>query len=141
MPLLVACCLLLGEPALSRVVLSREDAEGPPGDDRVGGGDDLSGSFALLRLRSSSDNEVVHCSRLNVTLSIDEELLARARELAERRGVSLDQMISEYLQELAAERTSEAVVAELTALWNESSGNSGERPWTRGELHERSGVR
>lgn len=78
---------------------------------------------------------------MNVTLSIDDELLSRARELAGRRGTSLNQMIRDYLQEMASDLSSEEVLRELNGLWEESSGDSGGRGWTREELHERPGVR
>ena len=34
---------------------------------------------------------------MNVTLSIDDQTLIRARQLAQRRGVSLNEMIRDYL--------------------------------------------
>lgn len=78
---------------------------------------------------------------MNVTLSIDDETLARARELANRRGTSLNQMIRDYLEELASELSPDEVVAELNELWATSTGDSGRRSWTREELHERFGLR
>jgi hypothetical protein len=78
---------------------------------------------------------------MNVTLSIDEETLARARELASRRGTSLNQMIRDYLVELASDLSSQEILKELDDLWAASSGDSGGRSWTREDLHERTGVR
>lgn len=78
---------------------------------------------------------------VNVTLSIDDELVARARELATRRGTSVNQMIRDYLEELASEMTSEEILGELEQLWRTSSGDSAGRGWTREELHERTSVR
>jgi hypothetical protein len=74
---------------------------------------------------------------MNVTLSIDEAVLARVRELAARRGTSLNQMIREYLAELAGERSSQELIDSLDELWGRGAGNSGGTRWTRGELHER----
>ncbi|HWM95160.1 MAG TPA: DUF6364 family protein [Thermoanaerobaculia bacterium] len=39
---------------------------------------------------------------MDVTLSIDDRTLARARQLALRRGVSLEEMIRNYLENLTA---------------------------------------
>jgi hypothetical protein len=78
---------------------------------------------------------------MNVTFSIDEETLARAKELASQRGVSLDQLIQEYLSEWTSRMSAEEMIEKLNELWNNSEGNSGGRTWTREELHERSDLR
>ena len=78
---------------------------------------------------------------MNVTFSIDDETLARARELARQRGVSLDQLIQDYLHELTARMSADEMIEKLNELWNNSGGNSGGRTWTREELHERSDLR
>ena len=74
---------------------------------------------------------------MNVTLSIDERVVAEARRIAALRGTSLNQLVRDYLHELTRTDDAEAVVARLDALWAEESYDS-ERPWTREELHERS---
>jgi hypothetical protein len=78
---------------------------------------------------------------MNVTLSVDEEVLARVRELAARQGTSLNQIIREHLAELAGKRTPEEIVHEVEQLWAQDQGDSGGRRWTRDELHERTGLR
>ena len=78
---------------------------------------------------------------MNVTLSIDDDTLQRARELASRRGTSLNQLIRDYLDQFASDLSPEETLAELADLWAVSSGDSSGRPWTREELHERSGIR
>jgi len=77
---------------------------------------------------------------MNVTLSIDEATLARARELAARRGTSLNQMVRDYLEEVASDLSPEEILQELKANWKKNGGNSGGRRWTREEIHERSRV-
>ena len=78
---------------------------------------------------------------MNVTLSIDDEVVVRARELATRRGTSVNQLIRDYLEELTSEMTAEEILGELEHLWRTSPGDSAGRRWTREELHERAGVR
>ena len=74
---------------------------------------------------------------MNVTLSIDERIVAEARRIAALRGTSLNQLVRDYLQELVRTDDAEAVVARLDALWAEESYGS-ERSWPREELHDRS---
>jgi hypothetical protein len=73
---------------------------------------------------------------MNVTLSIDDRIVAEARRIAASRGKSLNQLIREYLDELTGLDEVESVVAQLEVLWSESTGRS-VGPWTREDLHER----
>jgi CRISPR/Cas system-associated protein Csm6 len=61
---------------------------------------------------------------MNLTLSIDDQTLTRARMLAQRRGTSLNQMVRDYLETLTASDPAQAV-AELKRLWREEEGDSG----------------
>lgn len=78
---------------------------------------------------------------MNVTLSLDEKVLERARKLAAQRGVSLNQMIRDYLSEITGELTAAELVAELEALWSKSQGDSGGWRFNRDELHDRPVLR
>lgn len=79
---------------------------------------------------------------MNVTLSIDDELLTRARRFAEQRGSSLNQIIRDYLAELTAREGRVAALAELERLWEEEPGASGgKRSWTRESLYDRAVLR
>jgi hypothetical protein len=73
---------------------------------------------------------------MNVTLSIDDQLLDRAQQLARRRGVSLNEMIRDYLETLTAGDPGEAM-AELQRLWNEEEGDSGGWKWNREKVYDR----
>ena len=77
---------------------------------------------------------------MNVTLSIDDQTLARARSLAQRRGTSLNQMIRDYLDTLTASDPSRAV-AELERLWREEEGDSSGWTWNREEAYDRPVLR
>jgi len=78
---------------------------------------------------------------VNVTLSLDDKLLERARKLAARRGISLNQMIRDYLAEVTGEPSAEELAAELDALWAEGSGDSRGWRFHREELHDRPVLR
>lgn len=73
---------------------------------------------------------------MNLTLSIDEQLLVRARKRAEAMGKSLNQMIRDYLQTVAGGDDAERSIAEFKRL----SGRGDSRGWrfNRDEIHERS---
>ena len=74
---------------------------------------------------------------MNVTLSIDDRVVAEARRIAAARGTSLNQLVRDFLNDLTRMHEAEAGVAQLDALWAEEDCRS-EGPWTREELHERS---
>lgn len=72
---------------------------------------------------------------MNVTLSVDEQLLERARNRAEALGKSLNQLIRDYLQTLAGVDDPERSIAEFKRL----SGTGNSRGWrfNRDEIHSR----
>lgn len=73
---------------------------------------------------------------MNVTLSIEDRVVAEARRIASIRGTSLNQLVRDFLQNLTRADDTESVIAELNELWAEESFRS-EGPWTREEIHER----
>ena len=72
---------------------------------------------------------------MDVTLSIDERIVAEARRIA-LRGTSLNQLVRDYLHDLTRTGEAEVVVAKLDALWVEGNYRS-EGSWAREEAHER----
>lgn len=72
---------------------------------------------------------------MNITLSVDEQLVARARKKAEAMGKSLNQAVREYLQKLAGGDDPEKSIDEFKRL----SGRGHSRGWrfNRDEIHER----
>lgn len=72
----------------------------------------------------------------NITISIEEDLLDRARMLASRRGVSLQELLREQVRRLVGERPSHEVADELMALMHEHPGRSGGAPWSRDDAYE-----
>jgi plasmid stability protein len=72
----------------------------------------------------------------NVTISLDENLLADARQVAARRGTSLNSWIRELLANATQEerlRLTEEALDRLQSLQLKSEGPR----WTRDQIHER----
>lgn len=72
----------------------------------------------------------------NITLSVSEQTLEKARQAARNRGRSLNALIREYLEELAGAKHRSRAVANLKRLWAEGGGHSGGRKITRDETYE-----
>jgi hypothetical protein len=74
----------------------------------------------------------------NLTISVDDHVLQRARARALRLGTSLNALLKDRLEEFAggdAER--QQALSRLFALAARSRGGSGGRRWSRDELHQR----
>ena len=78
----------------------------------------------------------VYCVQMNLTLSVEEQLVERARKKADALGKSLNQLIRDYLQKLAGGDDPERSIKEFKRL----SGQGHSRGWgfNRDEIHERS---
>jgi plasmid stability protein len=75
----------------------------------------------------------------NLTISVDDVLLKRARIKALEDGTSVNALLREYLEAYTGtQRTQRALAgfAELAERSEASSGATG-RTWTRDELHDR----
>ena len=73
---------------------------------------------------------------MNLTIAVDDELLQRARELARRRGVSLQELLRDYLRQLVGERPGDVVADELLALMDEAPGHSGGARFDRNDAYD-----
>jgi len=74
---------------------------------------------------------------MNLTLSIDEKIAQRARAVAAGMGKSLNQLVRDYLGELASGGNDDADVEELRRLSLASGGNRRGWRFDRHEAHER----
>lgn len=74
---------------------------------------------------------------MNLTLSVDDEIIEEARRRAEAMGKSVNQLVREYLEQLAGKSNREALMAELREMTRNSTGNSRGWKFNREELHER----
>lgn len=72
---------------------------------------------------------------MNITLSLDEQIVERAREVARHQGTSLNALIREYVRLLAGELTGDEVLAEFEALWNDAGDSRGAQ-LDRGALYD-----
>lgn len=75
---------------------------------------------------------------MNITLSVDENVVKRARKSAEAMGKSLNQLVREYLQQLAGGTDPVKDVEALRRLTDEGQGRSQGWRFNRDEIHERS---
>jgi len=78
---------------------------------------------------------------VNITLSIDEELVKQVRKIAVERDTTLTGLVRSYLQELASEHAkSGRKRRELEALeesFKQFQFRMGKRTWKREDLYER----
>jgi predicted HicB family RNase H-like nuclease len=74
---------------------------------------------------------------MNITLAIDERLVARARRVAASLGKSLNQLIRDHLEAITSQDSAETFALELRRLSTEAHGNSGGRRFNRDEAHGR----
>jgi plasmid stability protein len=75
----------------------------------------------------------------NLTLTIDDELLKRARIRALEQDTSVNALVREYLEQLAARRPDREAMDAFLAMTESIHAGSGRggRSWTRDELYER----
>jgi hypothetical protein len=73
---------------------------------------------------------------VNITLSVDEQLVARARKRADALGKSLNQLIRDYLQKLVGGDNPEQSIKEFRRL--SGKGHSCGWRFNRNQIHERS---
>jgi len=77
----------------------------------------------------------------NLTLSIEDETLKKARIRALEQGTSVNELVRQYLVRLVADERAEharreALIAEIDALAKKAGGGSGGRRWKRDDLYE-----
>ena len=74
---------------------------------------------------------------VNITLSVDEDVIQGARRHAKAVGKSVNQLVRDYLGQLAGNSNREALAVELEDAWRHPQGNSHAWKFNREELHER----
>jgi plasmid stability protein len=79
----------------------------------------------------------------NLTISIDQDLMRRARAKAAEQGRSLSAVVGEFLEDFAGRSRVAEAIAEFLELASGSAASSGDagRTWTRDDLYDRPGLR
>ena len=78
----------------------------------------------------------------SLTITVNEQVLDRARKRALERGTSINGVLSEYLEQYAGANAAEAALQaflDVAASTEAGSGPEG-RTWARDDLHESSVV-
>ena len=79
---------------------------------------------------------------MNITLSLDEDLVKKVRKIAVERDSTLTGMVREYLQALAAESAASGRKRReretLERSFDQFRYRVGKRTWKRADLYERS---
>ena len=74
----------------------------------------------------------------NLTITVDDEVLKRARIRALEQGTSVNAVLAKLLEAYAgAAAEQSAAAADLIDLSRKSDSRAGGRTWTRDDLHER----
>jgi len=74
---------------------------------------------------------------MNVTLSLDDDVVQKARRRAEVMGTSVNQLIRDYLEQFAGTSDPEADAREFLRISQMSNGDSRGWKFNRDEIHER----
>ena len=74
---------------------------------------------------------------MNVTLSVDDGVIQEASRRAEAMGTSVNQLVREYLEQLAEKTDPKADAAEFERLSRAAQGNVRGWKFNREELHDR----
>jgi predicted CopG family antitoxin len=73
---------------------------------------------------------------MNLTITVDDDLLERAREMAHRQGTSVQEVIREQLAVYVGDRSRHEVAEELAELFRNTSGHSGGKKIRREDAYE-----
>ena len=78
------------------------------------------------------------CSMKNITLSVDDDVLAAARRFAAEHDATVNGLVRDYLTRLARYADRAAIARRrIRELSDQSEGRIGVKTWTRDSLHER----
>lgn len=79
----------------------------------------------------------------NLTISVDDQLLRRARVRAAEEGTSVNAMLAEHLERYAGMDDQSVAITEFLELAAASDSGSGPggRTWKREDLYDRRGLR
>jgi hypothetical protein len=64
---------------------------------------------------------------MKLTLTIDEIVVEKAREVARRQGTSLDALVADYIERLANQSSGDRLLADFEGLWAEPGSSDGNK--------------
>jgi hypothetical protein len=74
----------------------------------------------------------------NITLSVEDNVLANVRRLAAERNSTVNALVRDYLTSLAAhDNRAKRARVRLRQLSTRSQGQLGKKRWSRDDLHDR----
>ncbi len=78
---------------------------------------------------------------MNLTLSVDDKLVEKARQVASRQGTSLQALVRQYIETLAGSREGDVLVERLEEYWRQADKHLQRHPakryrFEREELYE-----
>lgn len=74
----------------------------------------------------------------NLTITVNDDSLKKARIRAIQEGTSVNALLKEYLDSYSnVRRDQQEAVARILTVSRKSKSRRGERTWSRDELHER----
>lgn len=74
---------------------------------------------------------------MNLTLSVDDGVVERAREVARQQGKSLNAVIREFLERMVGAQAGTTTADELLGLMRKHGGHSGGKKITREDAYRR----
>lgn len=78
------------------------------------------------------------CGMKNITLSVDENVLAAVRRYASDRGSSVNALVREYLSGISQHQDRASLARQRVGeMSHQSKARIGSAKWSRDELHER----
>ena len=75
----------------------------------------------------------------NITMSMDEDLIRKARKIVVEKNTTMTAMVRSYLRKLVAreDQKKDWIIRELNVLYRATERRIGPVTWIRDELHER----
>jgi plasmid stability protein len=73
----------------------------------------------------------------NLTITVDDSILQKARIRALERGTSVNALLREYLEAYVDTVATRGAIVDFVEIAERSNAGRGKRTWTRDELYER----
>ena len=77
-----------------------------------------------------------HVYTMNVTIALAEDLVARVREIAQKQGTTLNELVRRQLELVAGRPTGRSLADEMRKLWTQSAGRSGGKRIRRSDAYD-----